>query len=156
MCYLLLHLSLWSGWVGVPSFHFSMGLYGVGMVCYLPVYLIVVTGDVPSTYLSRLTGGVLSIHLSGWNGRWCAIFPFIYLKLGVVCHLPIYLFGVGSGVLPAYLFRSVDGVLSAHLSIWRGSGMLSSHLSIWSWVWWAIYLSTNSDWEVMWYIPIYL
>ena len=69
MCYLLLHLSLWSGWVGVPSFHFSMGLYGVGMVCYLPVYLIVVTGDVLSTYLSRLTGGVLSIHLSGWNGR---------------------------------------------------------------------------------------
>jgi len=38
----------------------------------------------------------------------------------VVCHLPIYLFGVGSGVLPAYLFRLVDGVLSAHLSIWSG------------------------------------
>ena len=38
----------------------------------------------------------------------------------MVCHLPIYLFGVGSGVLPAYLFRWVDGVLSAHLSIWSG------------------------------------
>ena len=120
MCYLLLHLSLWSGWVGVPSFHFSMGLYGVGMVCYLPVYLIVVTGGVLSIYLSRLAGGVLSMHISNWNGRWCGIFSFIYLELGVVCHLPIYLFGVGSGVLPAYLFRWVDGVLSAHLSICNG------------------------------------
>ena len=41
----------------------------LGVVCYLPVYLIVVTGGVLSTYLSRLAGGVLSIHLSDWNVR---------------------------------------------------------------------------------------
>jgi len=69
MCYLFLHLSLWSGWVGVPSFHFSMRLYGVGVVCYLPIYLISVTGGVLSIYLTRLAGGVLSIHLSNWNGK---------------------------------------------------------------------------------------
>ena len=77
----------------------------------------------------------------------------------MVCHLPVYLFGVGSGVLPTYLFRLVDGVLSAHLSIWSGewnaiftsiylelgvmsnllihpsglgSHVISTHLSIWS------------------------
>ena len=61
----------------------------------------------------------------------------------MVCHIPIYLFGVGSGELPAYLFRLVDGVLSAHLSIWSGE-------------WNAIFTSIYLELGVISYLLIHL